>query len=147
MDGSLHIEVVLSKYVSQLGFESDHPKRGLEKILKRYEVQLGHCQQNLGFYIEPYVVERLKSSTGPAQYSDKIDSGEILETPPGLVGDVKAFLDDNPDEQVMLLLGEPGAGKSLFTWYFSQQQLRAYQTSEGSGTPSQSTCLMWLSVL
>ena len=42
-----------------------------------------------------------------------------------LLEDVDGFL--SSDESMLALLGEPGAGKSLFSWYSSQSRLHTYQ--------------------
>ena len=83
-------------------------------------------------YVEPCVAEEAPTPALPT--SDGSD-GPRLASPPDarpvltIAAETNEFL-DSPD-RLLLMLGEPGSGKSLFTWLEGKRHLDAYHTLLG----------------
>ena len=77
------------------------------------------------YYVRPDVVDHVPDSMSSAEYVSKVETHEIENKTQPLLSEVDDYLKSpNP---VMLLLGDPGAGKSLFSWYSTQSRLQQYQ--------------------
>ncbi len=100
-------------------------KSAIGKILNEYDKALSQKLQDLMYYVRPDVVDHVPDSMSSAEYVSKVETGEIENKTQPLLSEVDDYL--NSDDQVMLLLGDPGAGKSLFSWYSTQSRLQQYQ--------------------
>jgi hypothetical protein len=62
--------------------------------------------------------------------------GAPLASPPGprpLFVEADGFLQDDSGVDTLLVLGEPGMGKSVFTWLCAQRCVEAYNAMAGAG--------------
>ena len=112
-------------------------KSAIAKILTEYDKALSQKLQDLVYYVRPDVVDHVPDSMSSAEYVSKIETHEIENKTRPLLSEVDDYLQSN--DQMMLLLGDPGAGKSLFSWYSTQSRLNQYQRvlegTEPSDTP------------
>jgi hypothetical protein len=101
------------------------PCRGVLQFVTEHASEVEH-------YVEPCVAEEVPAHGQPT--SDGLD-GPRLASPPDarpiltLAAETNEFLDS--PERLLLMLGEPGSGKSLFTWLEAKRHLDAYHTLLG----------------
>ena len=101
-------------------------KSAIAKILTQYKKVLSEeKRQELSYYIRPDVVNHVPDSMSAAEFVSKMETKEIENKSRPLLAEVEDYLQS--DESMMLLLGDPGAGKSLFAWYSTQSRLQDYQ--------------------
>ena len=82
-------------------------------------MQLVEHASELHYYVPPLVVTEQPAGMSTAEYVAKLEAGEgsVVDTTRLLSREVATFLDSaTADDRVLAVLGEAGAGKSLFTW-------------------------------
>jgi hypothetical protein len=101
----------------------------------------------LHYYIQPRVVEEVPPNVTSGQYVAQLEEGAagVEDTSQLLGGEAGAFLAS--DDRLLLLLGEAGSGKSMFTWLTAQQRLGEFEAFErGLGGPVACQC-PWVPVV
>jgi hypothetical protein len=106
----------------------------------------------LHYYIQPRVVEEMPSSVTSGQYVAQLEEGVegVQDVSHPLEDEAHAFLTGN--DRLLLLLGEAGSGKSMFTWLTAQQRLAEFEAFErglgeqGSATSVEFQC-PWIPVV
>jgi WD40 repeat protein len=124
-------------------------RSALEKILVVYDKALSQKRQDLVYYVPPDVIDRVPESMSAAEYVRKIETQAVPDRAQPLTAAVEEYLRSSNDS-VLLLLGDPGAGKSLFSWHGTQpyyQQQRLLQQQTGTCTVLPDTNTLWVPVV
>ena len=90
----------------------------------------------LHYYVQPLVIEEVPGSMSVGDLVGKLNSGEAVKgvTPVTLDSEAAAFL--SSDDTLLLLLGEAGSGKSMFSWLTVQKCVQAFDAvANGVVTP------------
>jgi hypothetical protein len=93
----------------------------------------------LHYYVQPLVVEDTPQSLSTSEYVAKLEAqdGGVPDVTRPLSDDAQGFLSsDGPDGQLLLVLGEAGSGKSMFTWLLARQLLTHYDSLAGAAKGS-----------
>ncbi len=91
----------------------------------------------LHYYVQPFVVEEVPTNLTTAQFVAEFEKdaavaaqGSICAAPSPLAAEATAFLTST--DRLLLLLGEAGSGKSMFTWLFAVDHMGAFEALAGS---------------
>ena len=105
-----------------------------------------HHVADAHYYVAPDAVREVPSGTPPAEYVKQLDAAG--DSTPGDTGVVRpletavgAFFDS--PTPLLLVLGEPGMGKTVFTWRTAHRWHRQYQAalrSPGPGRGKEGAC-------
>jgi hypothetical protein len=135
----------------------DKSNSATDKIIFKYRLALSQRQQDLVYYFPPFVTGCVPESMSAAEYVNNLEALEQRQKHPipkqTLTAAMLDYLDNS--DPVLLLLGDPGAGKSLFSWYSTQALLLDYQrqhsllrTSNSNSTVTVNTnALLWLPIV
>lgn len=86
----------------------------------------------LHYYIPNLVVEAVPAHLSSAEFVSKCEAGSAPSPTHPITTEADAFL--SSEDQLLLLLGDPGSGKSMFAWLNGQHQLeQARQGAAGGG--------------
>ena len=99
-------------------------------------MQLVEHASELHYYVPPLVVTEQPAGMSTAEYVAKLEAGEgsVVDTTRLLSGVATAFLDSaTADDRVLAVLGEAGAGKSLFTWLTVKRLLAEWELLMAGG--------------
>ena len=114
----------------------------------------------LHYYVQPLVIEEVPGSMSVGDLVGKLNSGEAVKgvTPVTLDSEAAAFL--SSDDTLLLLLGEAGSGKSMFSWLTVQKCVHAFDAvangvqtppdgdaGSGSGSGSEVPATLWVPVV
>ena len=99
-------------------------------------MQLVEHASELHYYVPPLVVTEQPAGMSTAEYVAKLEAGEgsVVDTTRLLSREVATFLDSaTADDRVLAVLGEAGAGKSLFTWLTVKRLLAEWELLMAGG--------------
>jgi hypothetical protein len=83
----------------------------------------------LHYYVQPLVVEEPPQQLSTGEYVAKLEAGDlgVPDVTRSLSEEAAAFLASTaPADRLLLLLGEAGSGKSMFTWLTARRLLDEY---------------------
>jgi hypothetical protein len=91
----------------------------------------------LHYYVQPFVVEEVPPNLTTAQFvadcekdSAAATQGGVYAAPAPLATEATAFLAST--DRLLLLLGEAGSGKSMFTWLNAVEHMGAFEALAGN---------------
>jgi hypothetical protein len=124
----------------------------VDSLLKQYTLLLGDRMGDLTYYLPSDAVLDLKCTlltsgepkvaASVTEYVNLLDSGTIADVRVRLLEDFDAFL--SSATSTMVLFGEPGSGKSMYTWYSSQSQCEALRSFLGSTDVAGAAASPWV---
>ena len=108
--------------------------RDLSEPHRRGMLALCDCQTlehtaDMHYYVQPLVVGEVPGSMTTGERVAKLNTGEAVKgvTTATLDNEAAAFLASG--DRLLLLLGEAGSGKSMFTWLTVQRCLQAFEAA------------------
>jgi hypothetical protein len=126
----------------------------VDSLLKQYTLLLGDRMGDLTYYLPSDAVPDLKYTllaSGEAkvaasvtEYVGMLDAGMIADAGVHLLEDFDEFLSTSVGS--MVIFGEPGSGKSMYTWYSSQTRCESLQAFLGQASAAAAAVSPWVPV-
>jgi hypothetical protein len=98
-------------------------------------IQLETHADSLGCYVDPAVVAEVPMGLSPIEYVARVEASQVEDESSPLAHQLEAFM-SNDGQRLLLLLGEAGCGKSMFTWLQAQSRVESVLGSLRTPTAS-----------